>query len=221
MDPWWTAQQAGLLGGIAGGFGGLLGVFCGVAGGILVPRGIGKRTVLTTMAALALLGLVLLATGAFAAFAGQPDHVYAGMLVGGVVFYGVCSCLSPTLLARYHVADTMRAAGLAPDAREGRATEVLMLASEEIAHSPGLRRWRRRLFFADLAVAAPFLVWGVVLLANGDHGWRAPFTAFLLGSMLVVNALVVRFEHLTWSKTARWFGTRERRRLDAEELRRS
>lgn len=186
-----------------------------------MPRGIGKRTVLTVTATLAVLGLALIAAGSFAAFAGQPDHVYRVMLVGGAVFYGVWGSLTPSFLARYRVADAMRAAGLAPDAREARAIEVMMLASEEIAQSPGLRRWRKRLFFAELAVAVPFLVWGVVLLANGDHGWHAPITPFLLGSILVVLALVVRFEHLTWAGSAGWFRNRERRRLDAEELRRS
>ena len=224
MDPWWTGVQAGLLGGIVGGLGGLVGIFGGVAGGILVPRGIAKRTVLTVMATLAALGLVTLVVGAFAAIAGQPHHVYSGMLVAGTCFYCVCGCLIPSFLARYRVADAMRAAGLAPNERGDRAIEVLVVASEQARNDPRLRRWRRCLFLTHLAVAVSLLVLAVaVLLAKTGHGW----VWASLGCFVVLNALFMRFEHLFMRPDLVWpWGGRmrrivERRRLDVEELRRS
>ena len=221
MDPWWTGVQAGLLGGIVGGLGGLLGIFGAVAGGILVPRGIAKRTVLTVMATLAALGLVTLAVGAFAAFAGQPHHVYTGMLCAGAIFYCVCGTLTPSILARYRVADAMRAAGLAPNEWGDRAIEIMMVASEQAWNDARLRRWRRCLFFTHLAVAVSLLVWAVAaLLAKAGHDWIWIPPA-LLGCILVVNALLMRFEHLVWPLGGQTGRVAERWRLDAEELRRS
>ena len=46
MTPWWTSQQAGLIGGIAGSVVGVLGGIAGTLAGTLAPRGKARRLVM-------------------------------------------------------------------------------------------------------------------------------------------------------------------------------
>lgn len=103
IEPWWTGQQAGLFGGIAGsvygGVGG--GVIGGVAIPLLVRRGRHKSVALGLMGGFALIGLAGLILGLIALLSGQPFMVwFLPVQLGGVMgILGVVLML--TLAAQY------------------------------------------------------------------------------------------------------------------------
>lgn len=218
MDPWWTAQQAGLLGGVAGVFGGLLGAFAGLAGAYLVPRGVGGRTVMAVMVGAATLGIALLSFGSLAIVVGQPFHVYFFVLVMGAVLYFVFLPLIPEILSRYRVIESVLTAGLQPNAWGDRAAEVAAAAMEKAWNPQGaLHRGCRRMLRANMAVGVPALLFGLALLVGKDgSGWIAPT---LVGACLLACAgslWMTRRRHMGWVGSGA-----EGRRLAAEELRRS
>ena len=218
MDPWWTAQQAGLLGGIGGVVGGLLGTFHGLAGSYLVPRGLGRRTVIAVMVGTATFGFALLVVGSSAEIAGQPFYVYyVPLLMGGLLY-----CLEvpaiPGILSRYRVTESMRRVGLQPNVLGDRAAEVAAAAMEEAWNARGdLHRGCRRLLRANLAIGVPALLLGLAFLLGTDgSGWIAPT---VVGGCLLACAgslWMMRRRHTGWVGPGA-----ESRRLAAEELRRS
>ena len=218
MDPWWTAQQAGLLDGIGGVFGGLLGAFYGVWISCLVPRGLGRRTVPAIMTAMATFAIALLVAGAAAVLAGQPFHVYHPLLLMGAVLYLVVLPVLPVVLSSYRVTEAMQKAGLQPNVWGERAAEVRVAAVDEAwNHEGDLYRMCGVLFRSNLAVGMPVLLIGLaLLLGSGRNHWIAP-TA--IGACLSVCA------GMLWMMRRMYMGQvgpgAEGRRLAAEELRRS
>lgn len=86
MAEWWSSQEAGLIGGIAGGG---VGVVMGVLGalmGVFLPRGRGGRGWRGALLVAMVLGIAGVGAGVVAWVMGQPHHVYfVLLLLGGVV----------------------------------------------------------------------------------------------------------------------------------------
>lgn len=104
MDVWWTAQQAGYVGGGIGVIGSLFGVVGGCSG-FLVSRGKGKLFVLGMLGLLALIGIGLLVTLGAAVFTGQPRHVWYPLALGGFLFTLLGAFLFHVVKARYAMAE--------------------------------------------------------------------------------------------------------------------
>ena len=97
MDAWWTDQQAGLIGGIAGSLVGLLGAAIGTVGGICAPRGKCRRLVFGLVGLLLAVGVVSLISGVVALAAHQPYGVYYPLLLIGIL----ATALSPGALLMF------------------------------------------------------------------------------------------------------------------------
>jgi hypothetical protein len=108
MDPWWTAQASGLIGGLGGAMAGLVGGLLGAAIGMLAPRGIGRRWVVGMQLALVGVGAVSLVAGAVAVVSGQPYHVYYPLLLLGLILTLVMGCLIPVVRRTYAQAEARR-----------------------------------------------------------------------------------------------------------------
>ena len=108
MDPWWTDQAAGWIGGGLGGLIGLLGAGFGVAAGLLAPRGKGRPIVKALGVAMLALGGASLITGVVALFAAQPYHVYYPLLLIGFIGVLVAGINLPIVLVRYRQAEARR-----------------------------------------------------------------------------------------------------------------
>ena len=83
---WFDSRTGHFYGGVAGAFWGCFGGLFGTLGGILVPRGKGRR-LLTGMFVFAfVMGILHFAVGIAALFFGQPYHVwYPFVLIGGLM----------------------------------------------------------------------------------------------------------------------------------------
>lgn len=82
---WWTQQQAGWIGGMAGCLFGISGAVLGGLAGYLVPRGKHLALVLGGFLALFVVAGISLLVGAWAIMRGQPHHVwYPLVLIGGI-----------------------------------------------------------------------------------------------------------------------------------------
>lgn len=118
MDPWFTEQMAGAVGGIGGGaIGVLFGGVGGTLGGMLAPRGACKRLVLGYFIGWGAIGVALLVTGVVALALSQPYHVYFPFLMMGVLVTVLSAGLTPVLNKRYREAEERRL-----DAEQLRAT---------------------------------------------------------------------------------------------------
>lgn len=104
---WWTAQQAGIIGGIGGAAIGMVGAAIGSMS-FLIVRGKGKPVIVGVMASMVLLGVVLLVAGVVAAVQGQPKHVYYPLLLGGFIASCVFGTLTPVVVMRYRAAEVRR-----------------------------------------------------------------------------------------------------------------
>lgn len=107
MEPWWTAQQAGMIGGIGGAAIGMAGAAIGSMS-FLIARGKGKPVIVGAMVAMVVLGAVLLTAGVVAAIKGQPYHVLYPLLLGGSISIGVFGALTPMVITRYRAAEARR-----------------------------------------------------------------------------------------------------------------
>ena len=106
MDPWFTEQAAGFVGGAIGvvlgaGFGGI----GGGIGGPLAAAGKARGLVLGIFAAGLLIGLGLALVGLVAMILGQPWYVWFVFLLPGVVCSTIFGCLLPVIRTRYQQAD--------------------------------------------------------------------------------------------------------------------
>ena len=108
MDPWWTAQQAGWIGGALGSLVGLLGAGLGVSVGLLLPKGRGKALVFGLGLAGLGVGVLALVAGAAALLMGQPYHVWYPMVLCGVIATLVIGINLPVLMNRYKQAEARR-----------------------------------------------------------------------------------------------------------------
>ena len=89
-EPWFSPQQAGLVGGLVGSGVGVWGAMVGVLSGLLIPRCRGRGWLLGLLWAGAATGLALTATAVVAAVDGQPFHVLHALGLPGVMlqFFG-------------------------------------------------------------------------------------------------------------------------------------
>jgi hypothetical protein len=108
MNPWWTDQQAGLVGGIAGSLLGVLGGVFGTVAGICAPRGKAKGFVYGLAITMIITGVVCLVTGIVALAMGQPYGVYYPLLLIGALSAGLMGGLFPVIRMRYREADNRR-----------------------------------------------------------------------------------------------------------------
>ncbi len=108
MDPWWTQQTAGLIGGALGGGIGLLGAGLGVIAGYGAPKGKGKPAVLAILGAMLGLGALALVAGVAGVFLGQPYHVYYPLLLIGGIGSLVGGINAPIILRRYQQAEARK-----------------------------------------------------------------------------------------------------------------
>ncbi|MBU1239209.1 hypothetical protein KKF84_13155 [Myxococcota bacterium] len=79
--PWWSPGATSIIGAL---WGSLFGLF-GVASAVLIQKGRGKRFVLLTMVAAALLGLIATIVGVIAYYKDQPYDLYFPILLVGVL----------------------------------------------------------------------------------------------------------------------------------------
>jgi hypothetical protein len=107
MNAWWTAQQAGLIGGIGGAGIGLGGALIGSMS-FLVARGKAKSLMVGVFAAMIALGLCLLGAGIVALIQSQPYHVFYPLLLEGFISTCVFGALLPVILMRYRQAEMRR-----------------------------------------------------------------------------------------------------------------
>ena len=94
---WWNGRQAGIVGAIAGSTLGILGAVVGWLG----SAGRARAFVLTTLRAIAWLGIGALLLGVGALLAGQPYAVYYPLILLGVVTTALGFSLPRTLSKRY------------------------------------------------------------------------------------------------------------------------
>ncbi len=103
VTPWFT--NSGMVGGILGGSVGILGGIMGTAMGVCAPRGIGKRTLLTTQLIIIVLGVITLGAGVVALMQDQPYAVYYPLLLIGGLTSVLFASLYPVVLCRYREAE--------------------------------------------------------------------------------------------------------------------
>lgn len=94
---WWSAQTAGLIGGIGGS---LIGSF-GALIGILASMGKGRRFVLTTTTILIVSGILLVIGGVTAVAMKQPYAVWYPLILGGAILTFVLSINLYSIRRRY------------------------------------------------------------------------------------------------------------------------
>ncbi|MCL2640402.1 MAG: hypothetical protein FWD53_06125 [Phycisphaerales bacterium] len=110
MTPWWSEQTATMIGAFGGAAIGILGGIVGTLGGIMVPRGKGKRLVYGSVAFLGIIGLPLLILGLVALVVGQPYAVWFSPLMAGVVCVACVSFVFPGIARGYRLAENNRLA---------------------------------------------------------------------------------------------------------------
>jgi hypothetical protein len=108
MNHWWTAQQAGLIGGVAGSVVGIMGGLLGTIAGIYAPQGKLKGLVYGLTATIIGAGGISLITGIVALLLGQPYFVYYPLLLIGSVCVISLGSLVPVIRLRYREADHRR-----------------------------------------------------------------------------------------------------------------
>ena len=108
MISWWTDQQTGLFGGIAGSALGILGGLFGAITGICTPRGKCKGLVYGLSALMIGAGIIALISGVAALLMRQPYAVYYPLILIGVICTAVIGGLMPVIRRRYREADNRR-----------------------------------------------------------------------------------------------------------------
>lgn len=108
VEPWWSARDSGMIGGIAGAGVGLWGAAIGIAAGILIPKGKGRTIVRTLMYPMIVLALATVITAIVALVKDQPRHVwYPLMLLGGIVLIQL-AWLAPMLELRMRAVERQK-----------------------------------------------------------------------------------------------------------------
>ena len=105
MTEWWSAQQSGLIGGLAGAVFGILGGTVGALVGIFAPKGIGRKPLLIALTIILIKSVGVLITGIVAVLQHQPYHVYYPLLLIGLISTGIFASLYPVIRNRFRQAD--------------------------------------------------------------------------------------------------------------------
>lgn len=108
MEPWWTNQAAGWVGGGLGGVIGLLGAALGVVAGRGAATGRGRPAVMVILAIMLGLGGFCLVAGIVALILGQPYHVWYPTALIGAISTLVSGVNAPIILKRYKQAEARR-----------------------------------------------------------------------------------------------------------------
>jgi hypothetical protein len=108
MNPWWTDQQAGWVGGIGGSVAGILGGLLGTIVGIFAPRGKCRALVYAMITFMISVSALCLIAGIVALFLGQPYGVYYPLLLEGAIGLPVVGGLTPLIRRTYRQADARR-----------------------------------------------------------------------------------------------------------------
>ena len=204
----------------------MFGIGGAVVGAFLLPRSLGRRFVVTGMAAISALGIISTVAGGLAIADDQPYAVYYPLLLLGCILYWTTACAVLPVDAMYRVAGAMRNAGVEPGMAAfgmgtwgwglGGGIGVAALDSAWRGQGRG-QRWTLRLMWGHLGIGTLGLGWGIAHYLDGGHfqGW---FPAVLLGGMFVVTSGELWLTNYVMVLTLR---NAERQRLAAEELRRS
>lgn len=105
MNPWWTQQDAALLGAIGGSAIGILGALFGSLVGYFAPRGKFRGFIIPFHLTLVVLGFAILAMGVTAVVLKQPYHVWYPLTLCGFIMAVVLGCLFPVVSKRFADAD--------------------------------------------------------------------------------------------------------------------
>ena len=108
MHPWWSAQQASLIGAVGGSLYGLYGGLLGTVAGLCAPRGKCKRTVYAMTGLLLAMGVGCLGSGTGAVILRQPYGVWYPLLLGGTPAAILGGIMVPLVRLRYREADNRR-----------------------------------------------------------------------------------------------------------------
>jgi hypothetical protein len=108
MIPWWTNQQAGLLGAIGGSVIGIVGGVFGTIAGTCVPRGKAKPFLYGFMALMLVVGAVGLVMGLAALAIHQPYAVWYPLLLAGGILLACFGVALPVLRLGYRQADVRK-----------------------------------------------------------------------------------------------------------------
>jgi hypothetical protein len=108
MIPWWTDQEAGLIGGLAGSLLGVIGGTWGAVAGICAPRGKCKGFIYGVAAFIIGEGIISLLAGVAALLLAQPYFVYYPLILIGFLSTVCLGSLLPVLHKRYQEADKRR-----------------------------------------------------------------------------------------------------------------
>ncbi len=107
MEPWWTVQQTGLIGGIGGAAIGMVGALVGSLS-FLIVRGKGKPFMVGLFGVMIAVGVALLGVTIVAMVKSQPRHVWYPLMLGGILSTVLFGSLLPVVLIRYRAAETRR-----------------------------------------------------------------------------------------------------------------
>lgn len=107
-DPWFSSQTGTLVGAFGGAAVGVLGAFIGVAGGLLAPRGKGRRLVLGLLLVQGVLGAGLALFGLAALLLGQAYAVWYPLTMIGGLCLGLGFGLYPVMRRRYREAESRK-----------------------------------------------------------------------------------------------------------------
>src|SRR5438094_459100 len=105
MTPWWTDEQAGLIGGIGGSALGILGGILGTVAGFCAPRGKCKRLVFGLCIFMISIGIISLTAGVIALSSHQPYGVYYPLLLMGIICTAALGGGMPVIRRQYREAD--------------------------------------------------------------------------------------------------------------------
>lgn len=108
MHPWWTDQQAGLIGAIGGSAIGLFGGIYGTVAGICGPRGKCKTLVFAMTYVAIVVGWSLVGLGIIALTQHQPYAVWYPLLLGGGMDGVLFTAFFFMVKARYREAENRR-----------------------------------------------------------------------------------------------------------------
>lgn len=103
-DAWWTAETAGIVGGVGGA---IVGLF-GAAIGTLTSRQRARGLVIGGLKGGAAVGVILLGLGLVALTTGQPYEVWFLLLLTGVIMAAVFGGLIGQVTARYEATELQR-----------------------------------------------------------------------------------------------------------------
>lgn len=229
METWWPVEQTGLwFGLIGGGIGCVLGIGGAVVGAVM-PRGKGRRGVVTGMTVIALTGVALMIAGGMAIADDQPYEIYYPLLLLGSVLYLITAGMLRTVDSMFRAVTAGSDGGstnaggwrwgLGGGSNAGfQFNAAFFRAWRERRRSRAFRAWTVGLLLGDLGLGVVLVCWGAWHYLTGGL-FRDWFPGVFLGALFIGFAGLHRLEDflILWADRKYL----EPQRLAAEELRRS